>query len=66
MSVREGHEIAHLVKDRLLHSDLRILDALVHVEPNPDSDSDSDAQADPGEGRVLTPGTVAPPDGPEL
>jgi cation diffusion facilitator family transporter len=35
MSVREGHEIAHLVKDRLLHSDLRILDALVHVEPNP-------------------------------
>ena len=33
MSVREGHEIAHLVKDGLLHSDLRILDALVHVEP---------------------------------
>ena len=37
MSVRAGHEIAHLVKDRLLHSDLRILDALVHVEPHPDS-----------------------------
>ena len=36
MSVRAGHEIAHLVKDRLLHSDLRILDALVHVEPHPD------------------------------
>ena len=34
MSVREGHEIAHLVKDRLLVSDLRILDALVHVEPS--------------------------------
>ncbi len=33
ISVREGHEIAHLVKDGLLHSDLRILDALVHVEP---------------------------------
>jgi cation diffusion facilitator family transporter len=33
MSVREGHEIAHLVKDALLHSDLRILDALVHIEP---------------------------------
>ncbi len=33
MSVREGHTIAHLVKDRLLDSDLRILDALVHVEP---------------------------------
>jgi divalent metal cation (Fe/Co/Zn/Cd) transporter len=36
MSVRAGHKIAHLVKDRLLHSDLRILDALVHVEPHPD------------------------------
>ncbi len=36
MSVRAGHEIAHLVKDGLLHSDLRILDALVHVEPHPD------------------------------
>lgn len=33
MSVREGHAIAHLVKDGLIHSDLRILDALVHVEP---------------------------------
>ncbi len=63
MSVREGHEIAHLVKDGLLHSDLRILDALVHVEPHPDSESA--AQADPDKGRVLTPGTVAPPDGPE-
>ena len=36
ISVRAGHEIAHLVKDGLLHSDLRILDALVHVEPRPD------------------------------
>ena len=34
--VRAGHEIAHLVKGRLLDSDLRILDALVHVEPRPD------------------------------
>ena len=33
LSVREGHEIAHLVKDRLMNSDLRILDALVHIEP---------------------------------
>jgi cation diffusion facilitator family transporter len=36
MSVREGHVIAHLVKDGLVQSDLRILDALVHVEPNTD------------------------------
>ena len=35
MSVRAGHEIAHLVKSGLLASDLRILDALVHVEPTP-------------------------------
>ena len=34
ISVRAGHEIAHLVKDGLLDSDLRILDALVHVEPH--------------------------------
>ena len=40
LSVREGHEIAHLVKDRLMDSDLRILDALVHIEPYP-----SDARA---------------------
>ena len=31
-----GTEIAHLVKDGLLHSDLRILDAWVYVEPHPD------------------------------
>lgn len=35
LSVREGHEIAHLVKGRLKESDLRILDALVHIEPSP-------------------------------
>jgi len=40
ISVRAGHEIAHLVKDGLLDSDLRILDALVHVEPHPDPDRD--------------------------
>jgi cation diffusion facilitator family transporter len=40
ISVRDGHEIAHLVKDGLLHSDLRILDALVHVEPHPDPHAD--------------------------
>ena len=41
ISVREGHHIAHLVKDGLLHSDLRILDALVHIEPRPDPQPDS-------------------------
>ncbi|HET9947441.1 MAG TPA: cation diffusion facilitator family transporter [Longimicrobiales bacterium] len=33
MSVRESHALAHRVKDRLLGSELPILDALVHVEP---------------------------------
>jgi cation diffusion facilitator family transporter len=33
MSVREGHEIAHQVKDAIKKSDSRIADVLVHVEP---------------------------------
>lgn len=36
ISVREGHRIAHDVKDALLQSDLRLSDVLVHVEPVPD------------------------------
>ena len=33
LSVQEGHTIAHIVKDRLMTSDLPILDVLVHIEP---------------------------------
>jgi len=33
LSVRQGHEIAHLVKDRLLQSQHRINDVTVHIEP---------------------------------
>jgi len=33
LTVAQGHEIAHQVKDRLLNSDLRIKDVLIHVEP---------------------------------
>lgn len=33
LSVREGHEIAHKVKDTLLASRLRVSDVTVHVEP---------------------------------
>ena len=33
LPVREGHRIAHAVKDALLAADLNVLDALVHVEP---------------------------------
>ena len=34
ISVRRGHEIAHDVKEALLASELRILNVLVHVEPD--------------------------------
>jgi cation diffusion facilitator family transporter len=34
LSVREGHGIAHAVKDRLLASRLRVSDVTVHVEPD--------------------------------
>jgi cation diffusion facilitator family transporter len=33
ISVRRGHEIGHVVKDRLLGCEVPILDVLVHVEP---------------------------------
>lgn len=33
LTVDEGHRIAHIVKDTLLKSDLRVIDVLVHVEP---------------------------------
>lgn len=33
LSVIEGHAIAHEVKEKLLESDLRIKDVLVHIEP---------------------------------
>jgi cation diffusion facilitator family transporter len=33
MTVREGHEIAHRVKDALVVSKHRVMDAIVHIEP---------------------------------
>ena len=33
LPVREGHRIAHDVKEALLAADLSVLDALVHIEP---------------------------------
>jgi cation diffusion facilitator family transporter len=33
MTVRDGHDIAHLVKDALLASKHNVMDAVVHVEP---------------------------------
>jgi cation diffusion facilitator family transporter len=33
LSVAEGHRIAHLVKDKLMNSELCIKDVLIHIEP---------------------------------
>lgn len=35
MTVREGHDVAHRVKDALTASALRIADVVVHIEPAP-------------------------------
>lgn len=37
-TVREGHEIAHLVKDHLLAADFQLSDVTVHIEPEDGSD----------------------------
>jgi len=37
ISVREGHAIAHLVKDRIRSENPLVADVLVHVEPADDS-----------------------------
>jgi cation diffusion facilitator family transporter len=37
MSVRDGHDIAHEVKNAILSTDPRIVDVLVHIEPHHDS-----------------------------
>lgn len=34
LSVREGHQIAHVVKERLLESLLPISDVIIHIEPD--------------------------------
>ncbi len=38
LSVLEGHDIAHAVKDALLHSPLHITDVSVHIEPTPEAE----------------------------
>ena len=37
LTVREGHIIAHKVKETLLKSTLRIDDVLIHIEPEESS-----------------------------
>jgi len=38
MTVRDGHQIAHRVKDALLASKHNIMDVVVHIEPSNDAD----------------------------
>jgi cation diffusion facilitator family transporter len=44
MTVTKSHEIAHRVKDRLVGSELRIQDVVVHIEPKAPGAGDSLAQ----------------------
>ena len=48
LSVREGHRIAHAVKDRLREINPAIRDALVHIEP--EGDASTKLCEDPSEG----------------
>jgi cation diffusion facilitator family transporter len=38
MTVRDGHGIAHRVKDALMDSKHHVMDAVVHIEPMPEND----------------------------
>ncbi len=38
-TVREGHDIAHLVKDTLLEGDFHLADVVVHIEPETHEDA---------------------------
>jgi len=37
-TVREGHDIAHSVKNRLLDADFHLADVVVHIEPETHQD----------------------------
>lgn len=43
LSVHRGHEISHMVKDRLLASRLEISDVIIHIEPHPSPPPSSDS-----------------------
>jgi len=47
MTVREGHDISHQVRDLLVNSDLNIVDVVVHLEPPSPSRTKSVSSKDP-------------------
>ena len=46
MTVREGHDLSHKVRDLLVDSDLNIVDVVVHLEPPTPSRSKSNSNRD--------------------
>ena len=44
MTVREGHDLSHQVRDLLVNSDLNIVDVVVHLEPPSPSRSKSSSR----------------------
>jgi cation diffusion facilitator family transporter len=51
LSVREGHELAHSVKDRIRDDHPRVRDVLVHIEPA-EGEGAADSRGDGGEGET--------------
>ncbi len=49
MTVREGHDLSHQVRDLLVNSDLNIVDVVVHLEPPSPSRSKSASKKDAAE-----------------
>ena len=47
MTVREGHELSHQVRDLLVNSDLNIVDVVVHLEPPSPSRAKSSSVKNP-------------------
>jgi cation diffusion facilitator family transporter len=46
ISVRNGHQIGHLVKERLMESSLSITDVVIHIEPAGDKPSHQPSKSD--------------------
>lgn len=52
LSVAEGHQIGHRVKDRLLDEVSTLRDVLVHLEPHPHSDPKPEEKTKPSDNRL--------------
>jgi len=50
LTVRQGHEVARSVEDRLRSADLSVIDVLVHVEPHEPAPKSPGPSGDPADG----------------